>query len=61
MMVQIMQPEDVAKVNFDPFDSTKIWPRSQFPMQEVGELILNRNPEVCPVNAQMVIILRTPS
>jgi catalase len=46
MMVQVMQPEDVTKASFDPFDPTKIWPRSQFPMQEVGELVLNRNPEV---------------
>lgn len=46
LMIQVMQPEDVAKVNFDPFDTTKIWPRSDFPMHEVGELILNRNPEV---------------
>jgi len=45
MLVQVMQEEDVAKVEFDPFDVTKIWPRSQFPMQEVGLLTLNRNPE----------------
>jgi catalase len=24
---------------------TKVWPRSQFPMRPVGELVLNRNPE----------------
>ena len=47
MMVQVMQPEQIDKVNFDPFDSTKVWPRSEFPMQEVGQLVLNRNPEVC--------------
>ncbi|TBU52607.1 catalase [Dichomitus squalens] len=45
MMVQVMQPEQIASINFDPFEPTKIWPRSQFPMQEVGELVLNRNPE----------------
>lgn len=44
MLIQVMQPEDVAQVDFDPFDVTKVWPRTQFPMQEVGELILNRNP-----------------
>jgi len=45
LKVQVMQPEEIAKVDFDPFDVTKIWPRSQFPMTEVGELVLNRNPE----------------
>jgi hypothetical protein len=25
--------------------AAKIWPRGQFPMQEVGVLTLNRNPE----------------
>jgi len=55
-----MKPEEAVKVDFDPFDVTKIWPRGkpspafgiradrlsgQFPMQEVGELELNRNPE----------------
>ena len=46
MMVQVMQPENIASIDFDPFDPTKIWPRGLFPMQEVGELVLNRNPEV---------------
>jgi catalase len=46
MCVQIMTPEEAATVAFDPFDVTKVWPRGQFPMHEVGELVLNRNPEV---------------
>lgn len=41
MLVQVMQEDDVATIDFDPFDVTKIWPRSQFPMQEVGELTLS--------------------
>ncbi|CAE6479979.1 unnamed protein product [Rhizoctonia solani] len=47
MFVQVLTPEDLAsgKLDFDPFDVTKVWPRSKFPLQEVGELILNRNPE----------------
>lgn len=40
-----MSPEQVETVDFDPFDVTKVWPRSQFPQQEVGVLTLNRNPE----------------
>ena len=45
--VQIMSAEDAdpAKLGFDPFDVTKIWPRGQFPMQEFGKLVLNKNPE----------------
>ncbi|KAL2796187.1 catalase [Aspergillus keveii] len=45
--VQIMQPEeaDPAKLGFDPFDVTKVWPKKQFPLQEFGKLVLNKNPE----------------
>ncbi|RKU45288.1 hypothetical protein DL546_006241 [Coniochaeta pulveracea] len=45
--VQVMKPEDADpdKLGFDPFDVTKVWPRSQFPMQEFGRLVLNKNPE----------------
>ena len=47
MKVQIMRPQeaDPAKLGFDPFDVTKVWPRTLFPMQEVGRLIINKNPE----------------
>jgi len=46
-MVQVMQPDeaDPEKLGFDPFDVTKVWPREQFPMQEFGRLVLNKNPE----------------
>jgi catalase len=32
--VQIMQPDeaDPAKLGFDPFDVTKVWPKKQFPV-----------------------------
>ncbi|KAH6906234.1 catalase [Coprinopsis sp. MPI-PUGE-AT-0042] len=47
MKVQIMRSEeaDPAKLGFDPFDVTKVWPRTLFPMHEVGRLVLNKNPE----------------
>ena len=46
-MVQVMEPQDAdpEKLGFDPFDVTKVWPREQFPMQEFGKLVLNKNPE----------------
>ncbi|KAL1996687.1 hypothetical protein VTN49DRAFT_7552 [Thermomyces lanuginosus] len=45
--VQIMNPDqaDPEKLGFDPFDVTKVWPKGQFPLHEVGKLVLNRNPE----------------
>ncbi|KAJ5982638.1 hypothetical protein N7451_012738 [Penicillium sp. IBT 35674x] len=45
--VQIMQPREADPDNpgFDPFDVTKIWPKSQFPLHRFSKLVLNRNPE----------------
>lgn len=43
--IQTMNPEQATKLTFDPFDVTKVWPRGEFPMQEVGRLTLDRNPE----------------
>ncbi|KAF8749952.1 Catalase R [Rhizoctonia solani] len=36
MFVQVITPEDLAsgKLDFDPFDVTKVWPRNKFPMHE---------------------------
>lgn len=39
------QWRDPEKLGFDPFDVTKVWPRDQFPMEEFGRLVLNKNPE----------------
>lgn len=42
-----MKPEeaDPEKLGFDPFDVTKVWPRGEFPMHDIGRLVLNKNPE----------------
>lgn len=45
MYVQIMTQEQAKKTTYNPFDLTKIWPHGEFPMIEVGEFELNRNPE----------------
>lgn len=42
--VQIMTPDQVAKYKYDSFDITKVWPHSDAPLQEVGIMVLNRNP-----------------
>jgi catalase len=45
MYVQIMPEKDAANYKFHPFDLTKVWLHSDYPLIEVGELELNRNPE----------------
>ncbi|MEN6605763.1 MAG: catalase [Bryobacteraceae bacterium] len=45
LMVQIMPEADAAKTPYNPFDLTKVWPHSDYPLQEVGIMELNRNPE----------------
>ena len=45
MYVQIMPEKDAAKLPYNPFDLTKIWPKKDYPLIEVGTLELNRNPE----------------
>ncbi|MBE0555650.1 MAG: catalase [Proteobacteria bacterium] len=45
MMVQIMPELEAEKTSYNPFDLTKVWPHGDYPLQEVGILELNRNPE----------------
>jgi catalase len=45
MFIQVMAEQDALKVPYDPFDLTKIWPHTDYPLIEVGEFELNRNPE----------------
>ena len=45
MYVQIMPELDAEKVPYHPFDLTKVWPHGDYPLIEVGEFELNRNPE----------------
>ena len=44
LKVQIMPFEDAKTYRFNPFDLTKVWPHSDYPLQEVGTLTLDRNP-----------------
>ncbi|KAJ0396564.1 hypothetical protein P43SY_009473 [Pythium insidiosum] len=44
LYIQTMTPAQAAQSAFNPFDVTKIWPHAAFPLQEVGRLVLNRNP-----------------
>jgi catalase len=43
--VQIMPEKEADTYHINPFDLTKVWPHKDYPLIEVGELELNRNPE----------------
>ncbi|UTY67163.1 catalase KatA [Bacillus velezensis] len=45
LYVQIMPLEDANTYRFDPFDVTKVWSQKDYPLIEVGRIVLNRNPE----------------
>lgn len=45
MYIQVMPEADAEKVPYHPFDLTKVWPKKDYPLIEVGEFELNRNPE----------------
>ncbi|MCU1717392.1 catalase [Pseudomonas sp. 5P_3.1_Bac2] len=45
LYIQVMPEEDAEKVPYHPFDLTKVWPKGDYPLIEVGEFVLNRNPE----------------
>jgi len=45
LLIQVMT-EDQAKAHpHNPFDLTKVWPKSDYPLIEVGEIELNRYPD----------------
>jgi catalase len=43
--VQIMPEAEAENYRWNPFDLTKVWPHGDYPLIEVGEMELNRNPE----------------
>jgi catalase len=43
--VQIMPELEADNYRWNPFDLTKVWPHGDYPLIEVGEMELNRNPE----------------
>ena len=45
VLLQTMPVEDEDKYDFDPLDVTKIWPEQLFPLQPVGRMVLNKNPD----------------
>jgi catalase len=45
MYIQVMTEEEARKLPYNPFDLTKVWYKKDFPLIEVGEIELNRNPD----------------
>ena len=43
LKMQIMPFEEAKAYRFNPFDLTKVWPHADYPLIEVGKLVLNRN------------------
>lgn len=45
LKVQVMPYEDAKTYHLNPFDLTKIWPHSDYPLITVGKMTLNKNPD----------------
>ena len=43
--IQVMTEEQAKNYAINPFDLTKVWPHTDFPLMEIGQLELNRNVE----------------
>jgi catalase len=44
LKMQIMPFEEAKTYRYNPFDLTKVWPHADYPLHEVGKLVLDRNP-----------------
>ncbi|HUY57533.1 MAG TPA: catalase [Candidatus Micrarchaeaceae archaeon] len=45
LSVQLMPLAEAADYRFNPFDLTKVWPHADYPLQRVGRMVLDRNPD----------------
>jgi catalase len=45
LKVQVMPAAEAAGYRINPFDLTKVWPYGDYPLIEVGKLVLDRNPD----------------
>lgn len=43
--MQVMPFDEAAGYRFNPFDLTKVWPHTDYPLVPVGRLVLDRNPD----------------
>lgn len=45
MYIQVMTEDQAEKMPYNPFDLTKVWYKGDYPLIQVGEFELNRNPD----------------
>ena len=45
LCIQVMSEQQAAQHRHNPFDVTKVWPKADYPLIEVGVLQLDRNPQ----------------
>ena len=45
LFMQVMPYAEAAGYRFNPFDLTKVWPHADYPLIEVGRMVLDRNPD----------------
>jgi catalase len=45
LKVQVMPAGDAASYRVNPFDLTKVWPHDDYPLVEIGKMLLDRNPD----------------
>ena len=45
LKIQVMPEADAKTYHLNPFDLTKVWPHSDYPLIDVGTLELNENPD----------------
>src|SRR5690606_24671717 len=45
LAIQVIEEADEHKFPFDVLDPTKVWPEQLVPLQRVGRLVLDRNPD----------------
>ncbi|MDP5033085.1 MAG: catalase [Paraglaciecola sp.] len=45
LFIQVMPETEAGQQNYNPFDVTKVWPHADYPLIEVGELEMNKNPD----------------
>jgi catalase len=45
LRIQVMPAAEAASYHVNPFDLTKVWPHSDYPLIEIGKMVLDRNPD----------------
>ena len=45
LFIQVMPEDEASSLVFNPFDVTKVWPHADYPLIEVGELVMDRVPD----------------